>query len=667
MANNVTTRHQLFDGRKAVDIWNGDEGWTILSGGEKGTEADYYKFIPTLYRAVQLRSYSVSTMPFEILKGKAEYDTSADWQNKVGFLPNPVQLLQLIEAALTMCGRAYVFKERSVAATKKLRYHLPISIDPSINQDTGEIEYFERPNKNGTKKKYKVEDYVYFWLPDPYVEVGPPINYPAQAAANACGVLKGIDTFAASFFERGAIKAMLLTVKGMPAEAERQKLESWWARVVGGIQNAFGAKVVNAEAVTPVVVGEGIKELENVSIGTEKREDIALAVGIPMSILFAGAANYATASQDDLNFLTKTIIPECEFIAAVLNEQLFTPLGLHFNFLPETLDAMQEDEASRAVALGQLVSAGFDLLTATEILGYELTDEQLARLTAEEKAKEERAAELARQMQEKPEETEEEEIPPSTSPQDGLRDEQSAKTYSHTQDLQRWERKALNALKRGKSAAVPFESISIPPDMMEQIHSSLSECTTAGDVRTVFADMDMATTTTPALPFNSDALKALVTQLKRANDLLEETATPLPTQPTQQIINLPEQKASVINITMPGQKSPDIVVNVPEQIQPAPIVNVTNQVNPTPVDVTVTNDVQPSPVEVNVTNEVNPTPVDVQITNEVNPTPTNVNVTNEVNPPEVNVNNKIELPKQDNIRLDVQRGADGRITRVVEE
>jgi HK97 family phage portal protein len=499
-------KYKIFDGRKAVEIW-GDEnldGWTVLSGDDgKNKEAGYYKFIPTLFRAVQLRAYGVSTMPFELYKGKTVYDRSAEWKNKVGFLPNPVQLLQLIESALVMAGRAYVFKERSVAGTKALHYHIPTKITPKIDEMTGKIEYFERPVKFVTKK-FKPEDYIYFWQPDPYVEVGPPLHFPAQAAANACGVLSGIDLFSASFFERGAIKAMLLTVKGISAKGERDMLSDWWRRVVGGVKNAFGAQVINAEAITPVVIGEGIKELEGVTIGTEKREDIAVALGIPMSILFANAANYATSQQDELNFLTKTIIPECVFIASVLNEQLFEPIGLHLEFLPETLDAMQEDEASRAVALGQLVTAGFDLLTATEILGYELTKDQLARLQAEEEAKEERAAEMADRL--------------AGNEQTDEPEEEDAETQ---EELRRWERKALNAVKRAKPADVPFESVSLPAAMMSAIHTSLAGCATAEDVRIVFAGVSKdGETTTPVLPFG-DAILTLAAELKRANDLLE--------------------------------------------------------------------------------------------------------------------------------------------------
>jgi hypothetical protein len=46
MANKL----MFIDGQKAVDLWEGDEGWTILSGdNEEGDNLrNFYKFIPTL-------------------------------------------------------------------------------------------------------------------------------------------------------------------------------------------------------------------------------------------------------------------------------------------------------------------------------------------------------------------------------------------------------------------------------------------------------------------------------------------------------------------------------------------------------------------------------------------------------------------------------------------
>lgn len=511
----------FLDGQKAVDIWEGNEGWTILSGESADTETrDYYKFIPTLFRGAQLRMNAVSSMPFRLMKGTKEYDLSADWENKVGFLPNPFYVLQMVEAALVMCGRAYLFRDRSAVTTKALRYHLPTSVTPIIDPVKGLLG-FKRP-VNSVERTFKVEDYVYFWLPDPFVEVGPPINYPAQAAANASGVLLNVDMFAANFFKRGAIKAMLLTVKGLPKESERQKLEDWWKNVVAGIKNAFGAKVINAEAVTPVVVGEGLKELENVNLNEEKREDVAIALGIPMSILFANAANYATSKQDELNFLTKIVIPDCIFIESVLNEQLFEPLGLHLEFLPDTLDAMQEDEAERSISLQQLVSAGVPLLMAMELLGFELTDEQRLELEQAQADKKERAEQMVQQLQGKPKDDNEEDGDPENNTP-ASQQEARSRTQSEKMmvDMDRWQRKALNALKRGKPASVAFESDNIPAQERQRIILELLSAATIDDVRRIFGGSGNGAPDAKSIAELTAALSAVALAMREADGRLE--------------------------------------------------------------------------------------------------------------------------------------------------
>jgi len=54
--------------------------------------------------------------------------------------------------------------------------------------------------------------------------MGPAINYPAQAAAKACGVLYNLDVFSTDYAKRGLIKAMLLMVKECPNKGEQEKL-----------------------------------------------------------------------------------------------------------------------------------------------------------------------------------------------------------------------------------------------------------------------------------------------------------------------------------------------------------------------------------------------------------------------------------------------------------
>ena len=506
MSKQSVNKTIFFDGQKSILLEQyPDEAWTFFSGAPETTEGTHYKFIPTLYRAVQLRALAVSAMPFRLMRGEQEFDGSANWENKIGFMPNPFILLQLIEAALTMTGRAYLFRERNQAATKLMRYILPTSVTPQIDPIKG-LTGFKRP-VNSIMRDFTLEDIVYFWLPDPYVELGPPVNFPARAAGAAGNVLLNVDEFAAGFFKRGAIRAMLLTVEGMAIEAERQKLKEWWKNVVGGVKNAFGASIINAAQVKPVVIGEGLKELENQTLTREMREDIAVAVGIPMSILFANAANYATSQQDDLNFLQKTVVPECEFIASVLNEQVFKPLKMHLEFLPETLDAFQEDETARAQSLNFLVGALNDPMAeiAMSILGYELDDETLAKLQMIWNERKERAARLAEAEANKP-----------VLPQPVQEPEQPEQNQMQ-EDIAKWQRKAVKRLQKGQPAACDFESEFIPIDRAASILARLGEAKTADEVRAAFGGNGKGA---------PDAIAVLASELKRANDLLEATIEP---------------------------------------------------------------------------------------------------------------------------------------------
>jgi hypothetical protein len=343
-------------------------------------------------------------------------------------------------------------------------------------------------------KTFTPKDIIYFWMLDPTVEIGPAQTFPAGVASHACGVLYNVDEFAQAFFSRGAIKSMILTVQGNPPSGEREKLETWWNRTVAGIRNAWGAKVINADNVKPVVIGEGMKELENVTLTQEKKEDVATAFDIPFSILFSNAANYATAVQDKRSWYDDSIVPECEMIAEAMNEQIFAPLKLHFEFLPETLDIMQEDESQRAAALAQLVPSMVDPMfeIAAEVLGYELTDEQWAlwrSIQGEKKKQADAMAEQMRQAAQAKPDNENGNQPPDDTTQDGAGQEkpdQSAQT-----DMQKWQRKALRALQKGQSPAVPFDSDHISEDDRAAMETKL------------------------------DGLALLATELKRANDLLE--------------------------------------------------------------------------------------------------------------------------------------------------
>lgn len=428
-----------------------DEGWSIQSTTwtQAGDVGEAYRSLPYLFRAVDIRSHAVASMPFTIYRGDAEATSSDAYEDVLGTLPHPGRLLGIIEAALCVWGYSYIYAEPG----RELRYLLPESVKPVLDSATG-LTGFTRA-VGSRRVPLPMDQVLYFWRPDPFVEIGPPTTSPVRSALASANVLLNIDKFAAAFFARGAIKTTLLTVSGSTSSEERNRLEEWWKRVADGIKNAFAAKVVNADAVKPVVVGEGLESLSarNPLTDVEKKA-VATGMGIPYSLLFSDAANYATAKQDNQHFYSKTINPECGFIAEVFNEQYLAPLGYRLAFNPENLEVFQEDEVDRAAALSAVTAALKDPLAevAMSILGYDVSEEDMARLRAYWGQS------------------------PATITVLPVAEAAS--------ELRAWQRKAVKRVGQGRP--VPFESRALSPALAGAIAGGLEVAASAEDVHRVF-------------------------------------------------------------------------------------------------------------------------------------------------------------------------------------
>jgi len=112
-----------------------------------------------------------------------------------------------------------------------------------------------------------------------------------------------------------------------------------------------------------------------------------------------------------------------------------------------------------------------------DLLGFELTKEQIAELKQAEEEKKKRAEEMASRLEQKPDEEGENEDEQQDQPEG---DQQGQ------EDKQRWQRKSLNALRRGKPASVPFESDNIPADERKRITLELLSAATPEQVKHIF-------------------------------------------------------------------------------------------------------------------------------------------------------------------------------------
>lgn len=475
------------------------EAWNIVLGRRDESDlGELYRQVSWLFRAVDLRCNGVMSVPFSIYQGEEEIDSSDDWKNAVKFLPNPSALFGLIEMALTIWGHGYLYQRPNLLGNRpySMRYLPPTTVRVKRQQGEYALDDKGRPmfarNEGGAEKTYTADQIVYFWHPDPFVEWGPPTSSPAIAASLAAGVVLDVNLFASAFLRRGAIKPLLLGVKSPKKQTELDKLKDFLNRLFSTSRHkSYPTEVLNVEEITVTSIGEGLEAIagkEN-QLTDSKRQEIATALGIPHSILFSGAANYSVSDKDDFHFYDKTIVPDCKFIQEVMNDQVFTPLGYHMEYRPESMDIFQEDEAARASSMNVFMDAigkcdTFEMAQAMfAIYGVEVPEEALKQIEAHYAKKDERRAEFASSVAN---------LKPGgngSKPEPDEDDDEEGEGEDAKQEMNKWLSKIKHRWTPGKAksaADIPFEPEHLSPGLHGAIMGMLEGCKSLGEVEAVF-------------------------------------------------------------------------------------------------------------------------------------------------------------------------------------
>lgn len=601
-----------FDGEKAVTLF-GDEGWTIQGGVSQPDSSSYLSSrVAIVYRAMHVRANAVANIPFDLINKNTGnvVDSSDDWKNVCEFMPSPELLFYLIESAWVLYGKAYLYQAHNDFGYKKiLKYIAPGTVTYDLQKDI-----FTRTQLDGIPKDYqpaiargktainKGDSIVPLWMPDPDVEYGEPTRCPAKAALAAMGVLYNFDQAGIKYFKNGMLHTMLFAV---PPGTSKEAKDEFEERMKGlrGIGNAFKALFVNADDVKPVDMGGHLSDLENESLTKEKREDVAIALGVPMTKLFtesaAGLGGAGVSDGDDRRLVADTALPDWQLIARELNRQVFEPLGYRLIDRHKDMEIFQENRSSLTQSLQSLVSAfkeDIDMgLIMARHLGINFDDQSISELQALAKSKEEAKPVIEEKPVEQPEEPEEDDKP----------DQQ-------TEELMKFKRKALKKV----GTAVSFESAILPVSITDEITAQLSECKTASEVKAVFDQYMDA----PIKQVEQDS------ELKRSNDLLEKLVA-LKSEP-------------VVQVQAPDNYTFNIPVSVTLPEQQPPNVNITNDVNPTPVQIE---------------NKVSMPDIPIPVVNVPAPI---VNI----QPAQVKVENKIEMPAKEKLNVEITRNNAGTIT-----
>lgn len=363
----MTIENFMFNGTKSIPLSAfPKEAWTEI--GQDSANTSRQEIINSskklwteagiVNRCVTVRATTLAALPWSVYKGEEVIISSSENEFPPGFewLVDLNTFLFLTEASLSLLNEAFWFKSSKVTNKNSFKFQWlqADSMSPVWDGDKGLVGFNRSLNKS-QKVFLDKDEVVYVWLQDPFSETRPAIP-PAYAALSSGNSLINYNKFVSEFFARGAVKATILRVDRGAKTTERQKVKSFWDNMMSGVSNAWRTVVLSSN-VEPIVVGEGLNEINDVALSEARQRDIATIMGVPHSILFSNAATYSTAAVEERNFYTYTIIPEAILIAQAINDQILAPLGLKFSFEWSKLQAFQTNALERAKVFKSYIDA----------------------------------------------------------------------------------------------------------------------------------------------------------------------------------------------------------------------------------------------------------------------------------------------------------------------
>lgn len=497
------------------DSWGGIEGFLAATSDGTGINKvqQLRRLVPWLAKATDMTANAISNLPFDIVnEAGTVVDTSTDWKNKTGGLKSPEVLFYKLAASLCQ-GKAYVIPRATSKVIVDLQYCAPQTVNPRIGASG--VEWFDRVTEDGKPERYYPYDVkggstmLYFWLPDPDVEIGPAKSFPAGTAYLSSLLLNSMDTTIQTYSERGFVPATLLSAKGMPSQNERERAESWWNRWLRGWTKE-AAKIVNSEAMTVTRVGAGLEELKGSygELTKQAIENIGTAFGIPAALFMSDMA-FASEVNPMIKvwYTTSTFVRIYKTIEATFTDQLLNRWGYKLVFRPESIDAFQQEEVDRSGAFATYTNAGIKPSIAAQMVGIELpVGVEYEDLDPEPEPEPviQQVVTPQEQPQEEPEEEDEEEIPVKLN-------------AAQIKELNLWRQIAERNERKGKGRCADFACKHLTPAMADLIRSKLE-----GGM-SIHEAFEIGGHDTPR--YDSDGLYALAEAINKAAEAeLQKTA-----------------------------------------------------------------------------------------------------------------------------------------------
>lgn len=326
--------------------------------------------LSAVYRAVELISNSIATLPIKILisdesgKNEAEKhplnyvfsDRNAD------NLITKFTLIKLLVQSVLLRGNGFALIERNGDRVKTLRYLEPN--DVIINYDkVRNTLYYDVPL---IKKKVGPKDMLHFVM---FSYDGIKGLSVLQNAARSLSIAHSSENAAKGFFDNGMMINGILKVQGPVNQKQREDLRTAWNETYTANGSGIAILQGNMDYQTIQLSAKESQMLESRQFSVN---DIARFFGIsPVLLGDLTKTSYSSLEAVQNDFLVHTLQPYITMIENELNRKLLKPSESNLSITLETNEILRTDKAAQASYYSALISTG--VMTINEVrkeLGY---------------------------------------------------------------------------------------------------------------------------------------------------------------------------------------------------------------------------------------------------------------------------------------------------------
>ena len=395
------------------------------------------------YACMTLRATALAQIPWYIKQNENILETHALTELLQTF---GQENIAATEIDMLLMGAAYWLKD--VDRIVRLNPNT-MEVQTSNRGVTGFKQTVQRDGKQEVRY-FSPDEIVYFREYHPTDDLGPGVAA-IDVARPAIKAEYEAQRYVSAFFANDALPGLLLTTPQEVQQSELDKLREWWADKFQGASKHHKVAFVDRD-LTAQVLTTDLSSMALVEVRDQARRDICTAFQVPMILVGSmDEATYANASEARQFMMEEVILPRADYFQDVINDQLVQPFdqNVTFEFEPDELEILQEDANAKATRMIQLLNANaIDLVYLRDELG----------------------------------------IPQDAgpTPEEVQAEKEKEREQFMAGDAGKWQRKAIKALKAGKSADVPFETDELSPALQAAIRLRLGSAKTPEDVRQVF-------------------------------------------------------------------------------------------------------------------------------------------------------------------------------------